>query len=191
MTKEQTKLVVDNLWLPKQEAKRWKHIPIDQDDLIQEGNIGLIKAAKNFDPSYGVPFHIHARSRVRGQITDFVRQRARKSMVDKETKEYAKVVHFSTLENPSNDGDEREIGIADDRLLTPDAALEASEQLGILDGIPPRERYTLVRIVVDGASHQEIASELGVGLATVQVLSSNAQKRVRKRAESYAGQRTP
>jgi len=72
---------------------------MEQADLIQEGLIGLCRAAKRFDPSYGVPFHVYARQRVRGSITDVIKTRARKSMIDKDTKQYATVFHFSFLQN--------------------------------------------------------------------------------------------
>lgn len=43
------------------------------DDLIQSGMIGLIEAAKNYDPSQGASFETYAGIRVRGAMLDDVR----------------------------------------------------------------------------------------------------------------------
>lgn len=49
---------------------------IDQDDLEQMGVIGLIEAARGFDPSRGVPFEPYARTRIRGAILDALRKQS-------------------------------------------------------------------------------------------------------------------
>ena len=69
-------LVEQALHLPRVEARRWAHTPLEQEDLVADGNLGLAKAAKRYDPSYGVPFPAFATPYVRGAITDTVRSRA-------------------------------------------------------------------------------------------------------------------
>ena len=49
-------LVEQALHLPRREARRWAHTPLEQEDLVADGNLALAKAAKRYDPSYGVPF---------------------------------------------------------------------------------------------------------------------------------------
>jgi RNA polymerase primary sigma factor len=44
-------LIVANLGLVKKTANEYKHCGIADDDLIQEGNLGLIRAARHFDPT--------------------------------------------------------------------------------------------------------------------------------------------
>lgn len=46
---------------------------IQVDDLIQSGMIGLLEAAKNYDPSQGASFETYASIRIRGSILDEVR----------------------------------------------------------------------------------------------------------------------
>ena len=46
---------------------------IDKRDLISTGVIGLIDAAKNFDPAKGVKFETYASTRIRGSIIDELR----------------------------------------------------------------------------------------------------------------------
>lgn len=43
-------------------------------DLIQEGTVGLIEAAENFTPQYGVKFSTYAQHRVRGRMIDFLKR---------------------------------------------------------------------------------------------------------------------
>jgi RNA polymerase sigma-B factor len=63
-------LVEQALHLPRREARRWAHTPLEQEDLVADGNLALAKAAKRYDPSYGVPFPAFATPYVRGAIAD-------------------------------------------------------------------------------------------------------------------------
>jgi RNA polymerase sporulation-specific sigma factor len=53
-------------------ALKQLHVPLS-DDHIQEGAIGLIKAARRFDSSYGVTFSTFAVPKIIGQIRMFIR----------------------------------------------------------------------------------------------------------------------
>lgn len=54
------KLVVSNLRLVVKFAKKFRNRGIDFDDLIQEGNLGLIRAAELYDPKKGTRFSTYA-----------------------------------------------------------------------------------------------------------------------------------
>ena len=69
------KLVSHNLRLVVSIAKRYRGCGIPLLDLIQEGNIGLMKAAKKFDLDKGCRFNTHA--------TWWVRQTINRSLADK------------------------------------------------------------------------------------------------------------
>ena len=47
---------------------------VQLDDLIQAGVIGLIEAAKNFDPTQGASFETYAGIRIRGSMIDEIRK---------------------------------------------------------------------------------------------------------------------
>jgi RNA polymerase sigma factor for flagellar operon FliA len=47
---------------------------VQADDLIQAGMIGLIEAAKNFDPDQGASFETYAGIRIRGAMLDEIRR---------------------------------------------------------------------------------------------------------------------
>ncbi|PWU05329.1 MAG: hypothetical protein C5B51_14685 [Terriglobia bacterium] len=46
---------------------------VDLDDLVGAGNLGLLQAARKFDPARGIPFPAYARHRIRGAIADYLR----------------------------------------------------------------------------------------------------------------------
>src|SRR3989475_8779527 len=53
-----------------------KRLPssVDFDDLVGAGNLGLVEAARRFDPAKGASFGAFAKHRIRGAITDSLRR---------------------------------------------------------------------------------------------------------------------
>jgi RNA polymerase sigma factor for flagellar operon FliA len=71
------KLVTDNVGLVKRIAYHLAaRLPpnVDLDDLMQAGMLGLLEAARNFDPSRGASFDTYAGIRIRGAMLDDVRK---------------------------------------------------------------------------------------------------------------------
>ncbi len=66
-------MVTSNMPLIKSVVKRYNSKYIEYDDLLQLGAIGLIKAIKNFDTSYGVRFSTYAVPMIAGEIKRFIR----------------------------------------------------------------------------------------------------------------------
>ena len=66
--KDYNRIVESNLKLVISIAKKYVKSGISFEDLIQEGNIGLIKAAKKFDPSLGYKFSTYSCWWIRNQI---------------------------------------------------------------------------------------------------------------------------
>ena len=56
MTKEQNKLVTENMGYVVTLARQYKSDILNTDDLVSEGAIGLMKAAEKYDASRGKPF---------------------------------------------------------------------------------------------------------------------------------------
>jgi RNA polymerase primary sigma factor len=61
-------LVLANLGLVVVIARDFRGKGLDSDDLISEGNLGLIRAAEKFDPSFGIPFGNYAPYWIKAKI---------------------------------------------------------------------------------------------------------------------------
>src|SRR6056300_116303 len=66
------KLVISHLRFVMHIARSYSGYGLPQADLIQEGNIGLMKAVKRFDPSHGVRLVSFAVYWIRAEIHEFV-----------------------------------------------------------------------------------------------------------------------
>ena len=66
-------LVEENLPLVAAIANRYKNRGVEMDDLRQIGSIGLLKAIRRFDVSYGVCFSTYAVPLIAGEIKRFLR----------------------------------------------------------------------------------------------------------------------
>lgn len=68
-----TQLIEHNTPLVKSIIKRYRSKHIEYDDLMQLGNLGLIKAINNFNADYGVKFSTYAVPMITGEIKRFIR----------------------------------------------------------------------------------------------------------------------
>ena len=66
-------LITQNMGLVKNIARRFVGRGTEYEDLVQIGSIGMIKAAKSFDRSYGTVFSTYAVPLIIGEIRRFLR----------------------------------------------------------------------------------------------------------------------
>ncbi len=69
-TKSRERLITANLRLVIMMAKRYSHRGVAFDELVAEGNLGLIHAVDNFDPSAGARFSTYAVYWIRHSISE-------------------------------------------------------------------------------------------------------------------------
>jgi len=69
-----TKMIEANLKFVVSIARQYKGKGVDMEDLVSEGNIGLMKAASKFDGSKGIRFVNYAVSAIRQQIEKYIAQ---------------------------------------------------------------------------------------------------------------------
>ncbi len=77
MEKHLVKLIEGAMYLPRVMAARYRNKGIEYEDLVQEGYIGLIKAAHDFDPEREVKFTTYAHFWVRQAIFDAITTKSR------------------------------------------------------------------------------------------------------------------
>lgn len=65
-------LVLAHLRLVVKLAREYKGYGLPQEDLIQEGNVGLMKAVKRFDPDNGARLSAYAALWIRAQMQEFI-----------------------------------------------------------------------------------------------------------------------
>lgn len=86
-------LILANLPVVVSIARRYKNRGVDMDDLIQEGQLGLHRATKSFDPTLGFRFATHAQWWIRQRISRLVRNTRNSVRVSGHAQErYAAVV---------------------------------------------------------------------------------------------------
>lgn len=171
-------LVQQALHLPRREAARWRHTPYDQEDLVADGNLGLARAARRFDPAHGVPFAAFAVPFVRGAIVDTVRKRVRRQALGDGT--FVRVVGFSDVVRREG-GDVVQYEPVHPG-PTPHDRVESLERLRTLATLPASERIALVRTIVDGDPVADVADDLGVSPNRVYSLAHAGSARLRRRA---------
>ena len=67
------RLVEDNLGLVRMAIKRYRGFGVEDEDLMQIGSMGLIKAARDFDPQKQVQFSTYAVAKIVGEIKTYLR----------------------------------------------------------------------------------------------------------------------
>ena len=77
MEKAVVDLIETHLHIPKVMGARYRCKGLDYEDLVQEGNIGLIKAAERFDPDREVKFSTYAFYWVRQAVLDAITTKSR------------------------------------------------------------------------------------------------------------------
>ena len=183
---DREKLIRECLPLCRREALKWKHTPLDQDDLVGDAHVGLVKAAERFDPGRGVPFRAFALIAIRGALIDTVRRAAKKDSLGD-----GRFVSFFPYDVQRDDdnaerGQQGQPKHLEDPGPTLEELVERRAQIRMVHELPAAERFVLIRTTVDGAPAQEVADEMGVTPDRVYTLSAMGARRLKRRLERMA-----
>ena len=123
------KLVAANLSYVISVANQYKNRGLSMDDLVSEGNIGMLKAATHFDGKHGKRFVTYAAPYIREAIEQAIEQQAGLYRVPRNAKDPAwekKRSHPLSIDAPIGGSNELSLGhvIPDKDATQPDNALE-------------------------------------------------------------------
>ncbi|MCH7937634.1 MAG: RNA polymerase sigma factor RpoH [Proteobacteria bacterium] len=117
------KLVTSHLRLVAKMAMKYRGYGLPVADLVSEGNIGLMKAVKKFDPGLGFRLSTYAMWWIRASITEYILKSW--SMVKLGTVASQKKLFFSLRNLKAR------LNILDSGELTPDQARQLSDTMGV------------------------------------------------------------
>ncbi len=190
----QQKLVEDHLELVDRIVRGMlRRLPshIDKADLIQQGRIGLMEAAKRYDRSSSATFKTFATYRIRGEIIDGMRAFSHGRPNDDSWKEITESIGSRTRKSYGSD----DLGgfISSVHMLSTafsmapatedDPMNESVEKQTLWEAVarlPERERKVCELLYQGDMTMQDIADVMGTSKASVSRLHKRALERLRK-----------
>jgi len=149
------------------------------DDLAQEACIGVMEAARRFDPSRGIAFGTYVGWWIRSKLSGFMRRRRLRLKIDGATS-------FDDPDGPPEPADPASALRPLDILIADEAAESDADLLqSALAGLSPRERTVLLRRA-GGETLREIGTDLGVSKERVRQIETAALARAREAARDRA-----
>ena len=133
--------VEENIGLVRMVIKRYRGFGVDEEDLMQIGSIGLIKAVRDFDESKQVQFSTYAVSKIIGEIKTYLRDNG-SIKISRRYKEDKLRIDRACRELTQTLGREPKLSeIADFTGLSPEDILTATEatQPTVSLDLPPEE----------------------------------------------------
>jgi len=137
----QDRLVEENLGLVRMAIQRYRGFGVEDEDLMQIGSVGLIKAARDYDPEKQVQFSTYAVAKIVGEIKTYLRDNG-SVKVSRKYKEDKLKVDRATRALTQRLGREPKLSeLAEETGLDAEAILTASEatQPTLSLDLPPEE----------------------------------------------------
>lgn len=137
-------------------------------ELIQEGMVGLLEAAENYDYKRQVAFSLFASHRIRGSMIDFLRQSSAKGLLYLDSE----LSQGYTLSDALPSAAASPTELAEQRLLC-----EKVEQA--MHRLPEKEQQVLQEMYLEDRPAQAVAEAIDVSLGHVYRLQKQGVRRIR------------
>jgi RNA polymerase primary sigma factor len=178
-------LVEENMGLVRAVAWRYRGLGLPTEDLVQEGAIGLLAAADDYEADRGASFSTYAYLRIRAAMTHALTTKGSVIRVPRTAGETGpRFVHVS-LDQPLADGTQPSDRLPDDPSSRPDAQalrkLEARDVRAALRRLGSRQRSIVSRNFGIGGQPEtlrEIAADLRLSPSRTQVLKDEALEKL-------------
>lgn len=186
------KLISSNQGFVISLASQYKHRGLEMDDLVSEGNIGMLSAARSFDASLDKSFVTYAAPFVRAAIGKAIEQQAGIYRVPRDVKDATLEKRRSralSIDAPVGGSPERSLArsISDADAPDPDKELRkellTKELSTILADLQERERHVVQRFFglgVESRTMAEIAAEMGLKRERVRQIRDHAVRKIMK-----------
>lgn len=185
--KAESKWIEDNMWIVRTVVKQYGKTNYQQ-DLMQEGYMGLMEAAKRYDPSTGIAFKSYASWWVRKYIREYIiryGQTVSLPFTNKDIFDHITEDVDAVLYEEDDDAITFADCIADDRDI--DAELERQQKMNRLhkaiERLPVREQTIIRQIYGIGQKkipQTQIAQQLGITLVTIWRIHEATLKKLKK-----------
>ena len=137
-------------------------------ELIQEGMVGLLEAAENYDYKRQVAFSLFASHRIRGSMIDFLRQSSAKGLLYLDSE----LAQGYTLSDALPSAAASPTELAEQKLLC-----EKVEQA--MHRLPEKEQQVLQEMYLEDKPAQAVAEAIDVSLGHVYRLQKQGVRRIR------------
>jgi len=158
-TRDPDQLVSAHLDLAYGLASRYRQRGLPLEDLRQEALLGLLQAARRFDPGRGAQFSTYAAWWIKKQILQALRRESSQSL------------QASSLE------DESAV-----EPIAPESPASCEQDLALPDSMPAAERRALTLSCQQSLTLKEIAARMDLSVERVKQLRAKALRRLRSQA---------
>ena len=181
------KLISSNQGFVISLASQYKHRGLEMDDLVSEGNIGMLSAARSFDASLGKSFVTYAAPFVRAAIGKAIEQQAGIYRVPRDVEDVKLEKRRSRALSIDAPVGSLARSIPDADAPDPEKQLRkellSKELASVLAGLQERERHVVQRFFglgVEARTMAEIAAEMGLKRERVRQIRDHAVRKIMK-----------
>lgn len=152
-------------------ATQWRADQPTLMDIIQEGTVGLIEAAENYDHTRGVAFSLYASHRIRGRMLNYMQREGKGNL--------------AYIDSPLV-GEENSITLADFLIDTNAEVSRQAEQNYLVEKVkdalgrlPAKEQLVLSGVFLEEREPKQLAETMDMSISHVYRLQKQGIRRIR------------